>query len=320
MDQNKNCIIIYGYAKSTIIDPSASLVILVEPRKEYYDEITKLKKMYNNLIFIPKVLMETNVLRQVVLYNVNEMKFVVTKRPGVITSRQDVYTTSLLNIIKSYDIDSINEIIVNIDIDNIDVVLDNIVEFNNIITKVTMLNGKSDSKLLLAYFRVTEKNIYYNKNLGVEMPRVTLFLNKQTGYSKEFNQFIKRYRMNNMEVTGCYDKMEVYEYLLMNLDKVFLDEGCKDDIIMQFNSGYLINHDTFNIKYPIEDDILYVYKQYDIIYGNKSTMYNLYAVLKSDEFNNYIDEKKQLKGKLYKFFSKNYFYDYISKVFDIRFM
>jgi len=340
--------IIYGYNKNiidSIINSTNSIVILIEPRKKYMDNILNLKKTNDKIIFIPKVLMETNVLRQVILYSKNDNEYTVLQKPNVITSRQDVYTTSLSNIIKGHDIKQVDEIIINITIDNIQKVLDNIISFSNIITKIHIATGQTlQCELLTTCFKSDNTDVYYHNNIGLEIPKIYLFPSQQFHFIKKnqqlnshyinFFQFIKRYNINitnevlinetdetNVDIKkNDVLKVELYEHMLNNLHTIFSNiKHINNDIIMQFNPDYLIIHDTFNINYSTEDDILYIYKQYDIIYGNKNTMYNLYMLLKSDEFKNYIKEKQILKGKLYKFFVKQYFYDYITKIFKVIF-
>ena len=70
--------------------------------------------------------------------------------------------------------------------------------------------------------------------------------------------------------------------------------------------------------YPLQDNILYVNKMFDIIYGTKNCMFMLYQILKSKYFTDYINTKIEEKKTLFKIFSKRYFYDYISKIFLLK--
>lgn len=364
--------IVYGFNENVKFDNN---VILIEPRKKFMDIIHKNKK--EKMIFIPKILMGSNVSRQVILYALDD-KYSVLERPSnAITSREEVYTTSLSNIIKTHDIKEISQFVINIQIDNIKDVLDNIVLYNKIVKKIFTSYDYINSNLL-NYFNIIQgdeiyKMVYEHKNINIKNPNICLFpchkitfendhndhnddknykndknYNDDKNYKnyknykndknyKNFFNFIKMYNIDILIGGGklindtcmcCIknvrrdDEKEIYENLMQNLNLIFLNECIKInnkslDIIIQFNPMYLIMQDTFEINYPIENDILYVYKQHDIIYGNKDTMYNLYNVLKSDEFKKYIKEKQILRGKLYKFFSKNYFYDYISKIFNL---
>jgi hypothetical protein len=334
--------IIYGFNKNQKFDNDN--VILIEPRKIFIDTLKKEK-----FIFIPRVLMGSNVSRQVDMYAMDNNRYSVLKRPLAITSREIVYTTSLTNIIKTYDIKEISQIIINIDIDNIKDVLDNIVLYNKIIKKITCSKDNIHLKtsLLLNYFNILEDGVYEHKNINMKNPNICLFpchkytfeeclQNVQENYINFF-KFIKMYDIHMLTKGGSIitndhvniqnvrkenetEIYEIYENLVNNLHLIFLNEQGNNtlDIIIQFNPTCLITQNTFEIVYPIENDILYVYKQHDIIYGNKDTMYNLYNVLKSNEFKDYIEERKVSRGKLYKFFSKNYFYEYISKIFQLH--
>ena len=70
--------------------------------------------------------------------------------------------------------------------------------------------------------------------------------------------------------------------------------------------------------YPLQDNVVYVNKAFDIIYGTKNCMFMLYQILKSTYFTDYIEEKIKEKPSLFKIFSKRYFYDYIEKIFVLK--
>jgi hypothetical protein len=90
------------------------------------------------------------------------------------------------------------------------------------------------------------------------------------------------------------------------------------DIIMQFNPKYFDNNKTLQIMYPLKDNILYINKVFDIIYGTKNCIYMLYQILKSKYFSDFLEVKKIAKPKLFTIFSKMYFFEYISKIFVIK--
>ena len=318
--------IVYGYDPSIydIKEP----VILIEPRKRFIDKIKK-----DNITLVTKILMDKNILRTVDLYNDNT----VIEKPPSLSSKEIVYTTSLTNVIKMYNIKSIECLIINIDIDNISSVLDNAIAYNHIIKKI---KGNVKECELLKYFIKNDNSEYCHKNLGLEIPNICLYTTpnvecvQNNSPEHKFLNFIDRYNMivlvngklykgNNINFKKQVSKIDIYDYISENLQKILLNECLtindkKIDIIIQFNPDYLIMNDIFEIKYPLEDNILHVKKSQDIIYGNKNTMCMLYNMLKSDEFKIYIEEKKALKGKLYKFFSKTFFYEYLHKHFNIK--
>lgn len=328
--------VIYGFDENQQFDIDNQYVILIEPRKKFIDNLKK-----KNVKLESRILMGTNISRQVILYDSGNNNYSVLKRPNVIVSREDVYTTSLINIIKKYNIKEIEQIIINIKIDNINQILDNVIVYNKMIKNIVCFeNVDSD---LLNYYNIIQQGIYQHKNINKDDPNICLFpcnkiLFEEGDINDNYKNFYNFVKMNDINILTNNGKMlndtcsitnikksneiEIYENLVNNLHLIFLNDcitinNKNFDIIIQFNPLYLITHDTFEIIYPIENDILYVYKQHDIIYGNKDTMYNLYNVLKSNEFKEYIEREKMSRGKLYKFFSKNYFYDYITKIFNV---
>lgn len=334
--------IIYGFDTKQSYEAYDNKIILIEPRKRFIDKIKKEK-----ITFISKIPMGSNISRQVVLYTSKD-NHIVLEKPNAFTSREEVYTTSLSNIIKMYNIKEISQFVINIKIDNIKEVLDNILSYNKIIKKISTCYNHDDIDCnLLSYFNMIENGIYEHKNINIEKPNICLFPCHKITFEEycndeikddnyiNFYNFVKMNDINILTKGGritsdiCSIKnvkknneIEIYENLINNLHLIFLNDcmtinNKNIDVIIQFNPLYLITQDNFEIIYSIENDILYVYKQHDIIYGNKDTMYNLYNVLQSKEFKEYIEEKKVLKKKLYSFFSKNYFYDYISKIFNL---
>lgn len=91
------------------------------------------------------------------------------------------------------------------------------------------------------------------------------------------------------------------------------------DIIIQFNHKYFEVNNTLQIMYPLKNDIIYINKVYDIIYATKSCMYMLYQIIKSKYFSDYLENKKKLNPKLFKMMSKRYFYEYIDKIFSLKY-
>jgi hypothetical protein len=69
----------------------------------------------------------------------------------------------------------------------------------------------------------------------------------------------------------------------------------------------------------IKKNIIYINKMYDVIYGSKNCMYMLYQIIKSKYFSDYLDNKKSVNPKLFKIMTKRYFYEYIGKIFYLKF-
>jgi hypothetical protein len=70
--------------------------------------------------------------------------------------------------------------------------------------------------------------------------------------------------------------------------------------------------------YPLKDNVLYINKLYDIIYGTKNCIYMLYQIIKSKYFSDFLELKKLARPKLFTIFSKLYFFEYISKIFVVK--
>ena len=112
-----------------------------------------------------------------------------------------------------------------------------------------------------------------------------------------------------------------YENVINNLACIFDSDKSNSlelDIIIQFNPKYFDSKNTLQIMYPLDDNVFYINKVFDVIYGTKNCMFMLYQILKSKYFTDYIEEKIAEKKSLFKIFSKRYFYDYISKIFIIK--
>ena len=90
------------------------------------------------------------------------------------------------------------------------------------------------------------------------------------------------------------------------------------EIIIQFNPKYFDNNKTLQIMYPLKDNVLYINKLYDIIYGTKNCIYMLYQIIKSKYFSDFLELKKLARPKLFTIFSKLYFFEYISKIFVVK--
>ena len=54
------------------------------------------------------------------------------------------------------------------------------------------------------------------------------------------------------------------------------------DIIIQFNPKYFDSKNTLQIMYPLDDNVFYINKVFDVIYGTKNCMFMLYQILKSN--------------------------------------
>jgi hypothetical protein len=328
-------IIIYGYNDLTLniikkyYNTHKNIeIILIEPFTTYIDEINSLQKQYNFKL-VKKILIPDNKLIETFVHENSEKEFYLTKINNY-TKRHKVFATSLDNIIKEYDIDYIHNIYINLNIDNFKNLLDKWCNFNYLIERITLplfINQKLINNL---YFTFYEENIsidesldfyymhYLHKNLKINNKNVLLY-NIQKKENDKFCKFIQKYKIKKYNLEIFENHEYIYDKILYNLENIFNNykEIEHTNIIIQFNSNYYIKNDYFQINYEIEDALLFVNKEFDIIYSSKNCMHMLYEIIKSKYFKEYIDEQKEKKTKLFKFFSKRLFYEYISKIFKI---
>ena len=156
----RSCIIVYGYFKTffDIYNNIESPVILIEPRNQYIDIIKN--HIRNNkpegLTLITKALIHDNKTCDAMLlfdgsvYSIQTPDLCVYGNNAFSVKKQQVYTTSLQNIINEYDIQSIKELVFNFDVDNVGGLLETLRPYNHIISNITITtNQTNQSKLFL---------------------------------------------------------------------------------------------------------------------------------------------------------------------------
>jgi hypothetical protein len=210
--------------------------------------------------------------------------------------------------------------------------------------KCDIINSKSENE----YF------MFCHKNLNIALPSIAMYFSNFDNYSNNIEKIkllIHQYQLklivsendtsNNSDIykiksySDCVNNLEMckrdklnrnnktpyFEKIVNNLENIFEKSNIETDsvdIIIQFTPKFL-NTNIFQIMYPLRDNVLYVNKAFDIIYSTKNCMYMLYQILKSKYFTDYIEQKRtSIKDNLFNFFSKNYFYEYISKIFVIK--
>ena len=197
---------------------------------------------------------------------------------------------------------------------------------------------------------------FSHKNLNIKLPNIGMFFNGKLKNNKEITLLVQQYKMNliiikkkdsyivpypesitilNNNQDNTYSKI-YHENIIHNLDCIFNFNAQNDknednrlikseeiavgdlEIIIQFNTKYFDNNKTLQIMYPLKDNVLYVNKVYDIIYGTKNCIYMLYQIIKSKYFSDFLEEKNTSRPKLFTIFSKIYFFEYISKIFVLK--
>jgi len=203
-----------------------------------------------------------------------------------------------------------------------------------LIKKITLKINPSintiDNFLFLKFFEENiifdgEEKIYkqwIHRNLNTNLSEILLYDIQNMNIKKENNdnklkKLITRNNINYFKIEKNVETELLHDKIYTYLDEIFKQNYENINIIIQFNNNYYNKYNLFDIKHKIEDTILYVNKEYDIIYSNKNCMHMLYEIIKSKYFKEYLKEQSDKKGKLFKIFYKRLFYEYLEKIFKI---
>lgn len=323
--------IIYGFDKSVLdIIKNNENVILIEPFTKNIEEITKYQKQFNFEI-VKKLLIPNTQFAKLNIYETTTSVFTLDKPISTkcFMKNHVVFCCNLESIIEEYDIYHIKNIYINLNISNLKDLFNSWIKFNNLIEKVTLPMNIHKKLLNILFFTFYEENIllnenfdyihYIHKHLTLKTPKIILYdIYPNIDNLTELNKLIKRENLITYDRLDLDENLFLHEKLLFCLDKIFKIENLNEiDIIIQFNSKYYDVNKFFNINYEIQDTILYINKEYEIIYSTKNCMHMLYEILKSKYFEEYINCEKEKRKKLFKFFYKRTFYEYIQKIFKI---
>jgi hypothetical protein len=346
----KTCIIIYGFIINTITDYINEYVnlpiILIEPRKKQLDEINILKNdkdLYKNIIVISKLLHNDNKMSEITLYKTQDHAYSVqSHESNCFISKEKVFTTSLYNIVTEYKIQNIERLVFNINVDNIPSCLDNGYCFSHIISYINVnktfyndidIKNILKSNTISEFFTKSDTNIIDNnyllehKNLHIPLPKISMYVidDVPNEIKDKFELLVAQYNIN-----VCFSKpylkkkafnkhyIPIYDHTVSCLDNIFNNKDIEKNIIIQFNPKYLLNNDFFQIRYPLKDNALYINRDYDIIYGTKNCIHMLYQIIKSSYFTEHMNNLKISKKIMFNLFCKQYFYDYIGKIFETK--
>lgn len=325
---------------------------------DYFNNIGGVKKINSNIILIKKCLaVNLNQIEKIIYENTLNNNFIIDDKLDTFEQnilqedlkmykKHNVFITSLKTIITNYNIQNIKSIVINFNISNIFNVLHDIINYNQIISHIFINNttyldyfkdNVNKEKCILHNFtkcnsdKLDNSDLFYHfehKNLNITLPNIAMYCQDNNIESQNMKNFIKQYCITPINVDLSYNihsvkksKTIMYEWLKDVLDTFFTIEKKnekKHEIFFIFNHKYLENNNVFPILYPLQNDILYINKEYDIIYGSKNCMYMLYEVLNSDYFLDYMNNEKLKRKNLFYIFAKNIFYNYISKIFIIK--
>lgn len=339
------CNIVYGFDKNLELDNNIT-TFLIEPRKIVLDNIKS--KLSKNIDLIPKILITKNKMSEIILHTYqkkingtdvidcyrcleinNNVKDDITISITGLQSKQKVYTTSLQNIIFHNNIKKVNKIYWNLNIDNLSECIDTLLPFNNIIDEIVVNDSIEErniinSNLLREYYYNFNLN-YINKNIDNEVPKIGMFLTEKVLEKNKhaFDLLILQYNITIIELTNNNADKQKSKYIYENFNnwykQLFENDLSNFDIIIQFNPNVLENKYTFKINLSCDNNkLLYVDKNHDVIYGGKNTFFQMYEVINSEYFKEYIEEIKNTKKEfMFKLFNKRYFYEYLEKSFHI---
>ena len=207
-----HCKIIYGYTPNCLDNSDDSPILLIEPRNEYIDIIKNLRKQ--NVILISKALVKSKISSETLMfYDKSNHNYWIPnddlniKGNNCFNIKKNViFTTTVEQLISQYKIQNIQDFIVNINILNITNVLDSILQYNHILSQISIntgINIDKSSKILLYYDSKTDDEakltIYQHKNLNLTLPNIGIyFLNENNikTTNDDLSLFIKQYKMN----------------------------------------------------------------------------------------------------------------------------
>ena len=186
---------------------------------------------------------------------------------------------------------------------------------------ITILNNN----IYNIHSKIYHENIIQNlecifnigKNKNVYENNENVYENNENVYenNENVNENIKFISFDNNNQNENNQNNQNTEISVDNYNKVEVGDL---EIIIQFNPKYFDDNKTLQIMYPLKDNILYVNKLFDIIYGTKNCIYMLYQIIKSKYFSDFLELKRSSKPKLFTIFSKIYFFEYISKIFIVK--
>lgn len=311
--------IIYGFSDNSFITSLLKQkdTILIEPRKHILDTLqpiagTLIKKgIYKD---ITETTMHANSSR---IYSFNcELKDE--------TRRERVFTTSIYDILLQYPIKEIRSFIFNIEISNLYEILTDLSVFNHIVSRLVFLKNTHIKHPILNNFILSDQDetfvTYTDKNINVSLPKIFMYdFGKHLKHNTDAkNMFTQQYNIREILIPKLIKNKQFHDSVLEILTFFFQTEctGC-DIIVINNNDFFSSKRVMYPIYYPIQEDFIHLLKEFDIIYGGKSTMFLLYQMLLSDDFSEYLDLQVKQRPIL-RYNSKRVFYEYIEKIFKVQ--
>jgi len=309
-------------------------IVLVEPRKMFLDQIRPVLHRLPHVILVPKLLTHDNSNKEQTMYVCDTQgthAFLVNyPEDAVISSKEKCYTTSVCNIIRDHKIQVIDQLIINLITDNTKEILTNACVYDHIISYLHVRTSTyfDDTQFDSNCFRKDTSHSqdgysrFVNKNLNVPLPQIAMYLTEPVPQDcqSKFDLLIAQYNITILPLPYLSKKEAPYDFTANNLETIFTDTKLNTcfDIFMQFNPRYLNNSEVFKLFFPLKPDVIYLNRPYDIIYTTKNGAHMLYQILKSTYFTDHMSDLERNRKAIFKLFRKQYFYDYISKIFVIK--
>ncbi|NBP00223.1 MAG: hypothetical protein EBU90_08870 [Proteobacteria bacterium] len=311
-------------------------IILIEPRKNIIDQIKPALNVIPHVILIPKLLIHDNTPKEQTVYvcDTQGSHTYLVNYPSdtIVVRKEKCYTTSLCNIIREHKIQVIDKLIINLPVDNTKDILINACVYDHIISHLQVQASpffdETNADFLKPCFRKdtlkTKDNYsqFVNKNLNVPLPKIAMFLTEPVSEScqSKFDLLVAQYNITVLTLPYLTKGEAPYEFTANSLESIFANPTLNGsfDMFMQFNPRYLNNSDVFKLLFPLKPDVIYLNRPYDIIYTTKNGAHMLYQILKSTYFTDHMSDLERNRKAIFRLFRKQYFYDYISKIFVIK--
>lgn len=245
MKHIKSCIIIYGwiYKDLNFLElQNDSVCIIIEPRKKYIDDLYKLPfyKNNKNIIIIKKVI-GLDKLKECILYHDSlQDKYLIDNREEIdklSLTKEIVYQTTFSDIISTYNIQNIQDLIININMNNLINVFKDLIVFNHIISKINIRHFNNiDNNAIVDNCKLFFENFEKIKDICI--------LNHQeiSGVEKsEYVYYIFCHRNLNIPLPNIAMYFSNYDYLQNNIEKLKL-------LIYQYQMKLIINNTQDNNK------------------------------------------------------------------------
>lgn len=334
-------VLMYGFDENAVTQLTnyhdSVKIYIIEPRKTLIDYIRQ-STLYNNhqsVVLIPKGLIGENTYKEMKLSSILPLVEV--------SSDEKCFCTSLCELIMSYKLQHIDQIIFNIHPTNLQAVLNNAIPFSNVVGQIEFTNDLND-KLECDFLEIFERQGKKYVNTGSQKKILVMFSpqHSATIELQKFKSFVEQYNMFYMSNDGRFVTHEqinnfdfdtqkrcttnkqptpMFHQILTEQLKQYFESSFKNDVIVDyivfFNNAYLRSHYSFNIDTSLTETQIYLEEEFDIIYATKNCWYMVYQILCSKAFEEYIEEKSIGKKALVKILCKRWTWEYLKKLFVV---